>query len=139
MYDLYILPKECRLKFTLEKIFEMKFQRLIQGINIYLICRKEDCQCNPDCCPVQSLSHFIDVGTYLKSIQSARKKRNFDPLIRFLKMFVCVSDKTDENGAVIGIAWDSSYLKTILGRLTLGAIVSLHKYSKVFTFLLYLV
>ena len=44
------------------------------------------------------------------------------------KMFVCVSDKTDENGAVVGIAWDSSYLKTILGRLTLGAIVSLHKY-----------
>ena len=50
-------------------------------------------------------------------------------------MFVCVSDKTDENGAVVGIAWDSSYLKTILGRLTLGAIVSLHKYSKIYLYI----
>ena len=41
-------------------------------------------------------------------------------------MFVCFSSTTDENGAPIGIAWDPSYWKTIQGRLTLGAIVSVY-------------
>ena len=50
-------------------------------------------------------------------------------------MFACFPAATGENGEIT-IAWDPSFIKTIPGRLKLGAIVSL---TKVLTlrFLLY--